>query len=256
MAIASIARIADDSVSVWSPRSSHVLRTIGTIEAIIWKPGLSTSASISHAWTGTTPAQAQEKERALALVLASSRFTRGLCLRLCLCLRRTCKPAFTYLFYTFYAFRFSSPAHSVIIPEVIPRGRVILHLNLIKSDAFRNASVTFRLADPSPYFRLNSRNGALKIAKSLQGLVTSGRTKSFDLRVSATGKSAGQEVQVSTTVSVVVVPEYVGNPFVQSALQAVRNQSVPGANSYGARYNIFSIYTNIGPILHLLPIYE
>ena len=30
----------------------------------------------------------------LVLVLASFRFTRGLCLRLCLCLRRTCKAAF------------------------------------------------------------------------------------------------------------------------------------------------------------------
>ena len=40
MAIASIvpiAGIADGSVSIWS---SHVLRTIGMIEAIIWKPGL------------------------------------------------------------------------------------------------------------------------------------------------------------------------------------------------------------------------
>ena len=37
----------------------------------------------SHVWTGTTQAQAQEN---------SSRFTRGLCL--CLCLRRTRKPAF------------------------------------------------------------------------------------------------------------------------------------------------------------------
>ena len=36
MAIASIAGIAYDSVSIWSPRSSHVLRTIRTIEAIIW----------------------------------------------------------------------------------------------------------------------------------------------------------------------------------------------------------------------------
>ena len=39
------------------------------------------STSISHVWTGMT----------------SSRFTRGLCLHLCLCLRRTCKPAFSVL---------------------------------------------------------------------------------------------------------------------------------------------------------------
>ena len=53
---------------------------------------LSRSASINHVWTGTTQTQAQEKGTR-ALVLASSRFTHGLCLYLCLCLRRTCIPA-------------------------------------------------------------------------------------------------------------------------------------------------------------------
>ena len=62
------------------------------------------STSISHVRTGTTQAQAQARVPFscacacvvpaytwLMLVLASSRFTRGLCL----CLRRTCKPAFS-----------------------------------------------------------------------------------------------------------------------------------------------------------------
>ena len=48
----------------------------------------SISTSISHVWTGTTQAQAQEKISevlflVLAHVLASSQFTRGLYLRLC-----------------------------------------------------------------------------------------------------------------------------------------------------------------------------
>ena len=58
------------------------------------------STSISHVWTGTTRAPTSASTRKmnafLFLVLASPRFTRGLCLRLCLflCLHRTRKPAF------------------------------------------------------------------------------------------------------------------------------------------------------------------
>ena len=50
----------------------------------------------AQAWATCEPGRRKrkKKERALVLVVASSRFTRGLCLRLCLCLRRTCKPAF------------------------------------------------------------------------------------------------------------------------------------------------------------------
>ena len=126
---------------VQSPEGSSTefqhLRLVYTYDA-----STTISTSMSHVWTGTTQAQAQEKgTRACAcvvpvhtwlmLVLASSRFTRGLCLclrrpgshvayacacacvvpvhtwlmlvlassrftrGLCLCLRRTCKPAFT-----------------------------------------------------------------------------------------------------------------------------------------------------------------
>ena len=57
---------------------------------------ISTSRSISHVWTGTTQAQETEQEKGarsffVVLMLASSRFTRGLYLCLCLCLCRACK---------------------------------------------------------------------------------------------------------------------------------------------------------------------
>ena len=83
---------------VWTLGSISLLRLDYTFDA---STSISISTSISNVWTGTTQAQAQEKAGArsffLKIVLASSRFTIGLCLYLCscLCLRRTCKPAFS-----------------------------------------------------------------------------------------------------------------------------------------------------------------
>ena len=50
--------------------------------------------SISHVWTGRAQAQARVP---FSCDCACPQFTRGLCLRFCLCswLRRTCKPAYT-----------------------------------------------------------------------------------------------------------------------------------------------------------------
>ena len=105
----------------------------------------------------------------------------------------------------------------------MPPGRVILHLKVIKSKRLQNTTVSFTLRTPTPYFDLSSQSGALKIAKTLSHLVT-GKAKSFILHVVAQPQGKKSQ-QTSTQVSVVIVPEYVGNEYVHSALQAINNQS-------------------------------
>ena len=131
--------------------------------------------------------------------------------------------------------KFPSPIYSVIIPYNMIVGQTILHLRVEKSKGFTNSTIRYRVQSVDPYYRnpffsLNPTKGSLKITRELTELVSSDKPTSFVLQV--IGRVQGKpDVFASTQVSVVVVPEYVGNDYVKSSLEAVKNKSsVVGSN--------------------------
>jgi len=123
--------------------------------------------------------------------------------------------------------KFPSPIYSVIIPYNMLVGQTILHLTAEKSGSFINAIVRYRVQSVDPYhrfFSLNPSKGSFKIARDLAELVLDGKPTSFVLQVIARVQG-NPDVFASTQISVVVVPEYAGNDYVKSSLEAVNNRS-------------------------------
>lgn len=125
--------------------------------------------------------------------------------------------------------KFPSPIYSVIIPYNMLVGQTILHLRAEKSESFINAIVRYRVQSVDPYhripfFSLNPSKGSLKIARDLAELVLDGKPTSLVLQVIARVQGS-PDVFASTQISVVVVPEYAGNDYVKSSLEAVNNRS-------------------------------
>ena len=126
-------------------------------------------------------------------------------------------------------FKFPSPIYSVIIPYNMIVGQTILHLRVEKSQSFTNSTVRYRLqsVDPyhrNPFFTLHPAKGSLKITRDLAELVSDSKPTSFVFQVIARAQG-NPNVFASTQVSVVVVPEYAGNNYVKSSLEAVKNRS-------------------------------
>lgn len=125
--------------------------------------------------------------------------------------------------------KFRSPIYSVIIPYNMLVGQTILHLRAEKNRSFVNSIVRYRVqsVDPfhrNPFFSLNPSKGSLKITRDLAELVLDGKPTSLVLQVIARVQG-NPNVFASTQVSVVVVPEYAGNDYVKSSLEAVKNRS-------------------------------
>ena len=131
--------------------------------------------------------------------------------------------------------KFPSPIYSVIIPYSMLVGQTILHLRTKKSKSVTNSIVRYRVqsVDPyhrNPFFRLHPSKGALKITRDLAELVLDGKPTSLVLQVIARVQG-NPDVFASTQVSVVVVPEYAGNDYVKSSLEAVKNRSFTAESS-------------------------
>ena len=131
--------------------------------------------------------------------------------------------------------KFPSPIYSVIIPYTMIVGQTILHLRVKKSQRLTNSSIRYRIqaVNPfyqNPFFNLNPIKGSLKIARELTELVSDEKPTSFVLQVIARAQEK-PNVFAITRVSVVVVPEYAGNDYVKSSLEAVNNRSSIVLNS-------------------------
>lgn len=125
--------------------------------------------------------------------------------------------------------KFPSPIYSVIIPYNMLVGQTILHLKAVKRKSVTNSIVRYRVqsVDPfyrNPFFSLNPSRGSLKITRDLSELVLDGKPTSLVIQVIARVQG-NPNVFASTQVSVVVVPEYAGNEYVKSSLEAVKNRS-------------------------------
>lgn len=125
--------------------------------------------------------------------------------------------------------KFPSPIYSVIIPYNMLVGQTILHLKAVKSKSVTNSVVRYRVqsVDPfyrNPFFSLNPSRGSLKITRDLSQLVLDGKPTSLVFQVIARVQG-NPNVFALTQVSVVVVPEYAGNEYVKSSLEAVKNRS-------------------------------
>ena len=135
--------------------------------------------------------------------------------------------------------RFSSPIYSVIIPFSAPIGQTILHLRVEKSKRLRRSMhmVSYSVESIHPYrkkplFSIDPWKGSLKVNSELPQL-DHGHDKpiSFVLQVAARIQDNERNVLTTTQVSVVVVPEYAGNDFVQSSLAVVKNTSMAADSS-------------------------
>ena len=108
-------------------------------------------------------------------------------------------------------------------------GQTILHLKAVKSKSVTNSVVRYRVqsVDPfyrNPFFSLNPSRGSLKITRDLSQLVLDGKPTSLVFQVIARVQG-NPNVFALTQVSVVVVPEYAGNEYVKSSLEAVNRSS-------------------------------
>lgn len=108
-------------------------------------------------------------------------------------------------------------------------GQTILHLRVEKNKSFTNFTVRYRLqaVDPyhrKPFFSLHPAKGSLTIVRDLTELVSNSKPTSFVLQVIARAQG-NPNVFTSTQVSIVVVPEYAGNDYVKSSMEAVKNRT-------------------------------
>ena len=133
--------------------------------------------------------------------------------------------------------RFSSPIYSVIIPFNTPIGQTILHLRVERRKQLRKSMVSYSVESIHPYrkkpfFSVDTWKGSLKITSELPQL-DNGHDKpiSFVLQVAARTQDNEPTVLTTTQVSIVVVPEYAGNDYVQSSLAVVKNTSMAGNSS-------------------------
>lgn len=140
--------------------------------------------------------------------------------------------------------RFPSPIYSVIIPFNTPVGQTILHLRVEKSKRRSNSVVRYRINSFDPYqkkalFSLDPWKGSLKISRELPQLDSPyDKPVNFVLQVVArTQENERNTLTAATRVSIVVVPEYAGNDYVQSSLAVVKNTSEAVDSSRRLRFN-------------------
>ena len=140
--------------------------------------------------------------------------------------------------------RFPSPIYSVIIPFNTPVGQTILHLRVEKSKRRSNSVVRYRINSFDPYqkkalFSLDPWKGSLKISRQLPQLDSPyDKPVNFVLQVVArTQENERNTLTAATRVSIVVVPEYAGNDYVQSSLAVVKNTSEAVDSSRRLRFN-------------------
>lgn len=130
------------------------------------------------------------------------------------------------------AFRFTNQQYSVIIPNTVLKGQKILQLGVKKPRNQINETVKYKLRTKTRYFALSGKYGSLRVIKSLKprGNAT------IVLRVKAVLRSR-VILEAVATISIVVVPEFIGNEFVESSLKMVNSNSMSTSKkTSGGRY--------------------
>jgi hypothetical protein len=119
------------------------------------------------------------------------------------------------------SFRFTNQHYSVIIPNTVLKGQKILQLGVKKPADLVNDTVKYKLRTKTQYFALSGKRGSLTVIKSLKrrGNVT------IMLRVRAVIRGRVFR-EAEATISVAVVPEYIGNQFVESSLKVINSKAM------------------------------
>lgn len=124
-------------------------------------------------------------------------------------------------------FRFTKKRYTVIVPSSILKRQKILQLAVHKPDRAVNETVKYKLRTDTSYFSLNSKQGSLSVAKSLKAKGNNTMT----LRVKAVIRGR-LNFNAEATISVSIVPDFIGNQFVDSSLKVInKNSSIKPRNS-------------------------
>ncbi|XP_048581153.1 peroxidasin isoform X2 [Nematostella vectensis] len=113
-------------------------------------------------------------------------------------------------------FRFTKKQYSVIVPVSILKGQKILQLKIYRPRNLQNATIRYRLGTRTDYFKLDTKTGKLLIERSLRSL--GNLTKVLRVRAVVRGRSSRT---AEATVAISIVPQYIGNDFVESSLKGV-----------------------------------
>lgn len=146
-------------------------------------------------------------------------------------------------------FKFTRKNYSVIIPTSILKRQKILHLGVRKPARAANETVKYKLKTDTKYFTLNSKDGSLAVAKNLK----SKGNQTVTLRVKAIIRGKFNYV-TETTISVSIVPDYIGNQFVDSSLKVVNNKTSKSidklserSRSGAAEFRVHRMFRTLSP---------